>query len=337
MTTLNNIHYDGLEPIFKELNIQEILNLSDTCQYLRQCTVEFYSRKFSSKIIDIDLASDPDWVKPGISETKPIIEIAGIKHALTFLRCFGKCLDNIRVAYSDIEKINNQISAYMQKYCSESLNTLSCSNINLIKLKVEMKPFLNVFECNFGSINFDNGLSTIAKLFPRIKKMSLSVFSFRNANVNFQNLEELNMWVEAHISETTSPTAKIIQANPQIECLILRSNQMSMKLLLNLLTPFSKVTKLHARNLCGYSVDNRDLEILIKEQPQLQEIYIDYELISTNVLTLIKGLKDLKFLKFTVNNHEVYTEIVRKLSPEWFYYYLYSLQVHIMTIQRIKI
>lgn len=119
--SLTNIYYDCLENIFDYLNLEDLLNVAQTCKRLGIAA----AAKFG------DLC-DKQCVHMAVQENGPFderlelagngVQVFGLRFCLPFLRCFGAKIMDLAVHYGQIEK-DAEMNRYISQYCAKTLTS----------------------------------------------------------------------------------------------------------------------------------------------------------------------------------------------------------------------
>lgn len=207
-TEFTDINTDCLEKIFNYLELDDLLNVADTCTHFKGAADIVASRIFAKKWIIID--------KIRISRARLInirngyIELIDLKSILGTLRLFGHLIKKLKIKGNDLENFPEQtiefiaksvglLSYYIGHYCTSSLTELTIEKA--ISFKLFKKPFLKVEKVKINIIHLPRSQikrNWFVKLFPNVRQLTYkSVFgrisSFESIVDHFPKLEHLNI------------------------------------------------------------------------------------------------------------------------------------------------
>lgn len=101
--TITTIYYDVLDRIFDFLDMEDLLNVADTCKRLHIAAQARFG-----ELIQTEDTSDSCSIYPsgvirfaGIAMAHSSVEVCGLKFCLQFLRCFGAKVSTMKVLMSD--------------------------------------------------------------------------------------------------------------------------------------------------------------------------------------------------------------------------------------------
>ena len=142
--SITNIYYDCLERIFAFLDLENLLNVAQTCKRLQTAAAyNFYDRFGRNRIRFF-----PFWKNRTFNyRPENIIDVCGQKLSLRFLRCFGGKISKI-----DQFTECNYINQYISKYCANELSSIyfktifpkiafQCPFKNIEKVVIELRDF----------------------------------------------------------------------------------------------------------------------------------------------------------------------------------------------------
>lgn len=172
---INDVNHDCLENSLKYLSFEELLNVADSNQHLRESAELMYKINYSRKHLII-YNGEPRLVSHYINENT--ISIYTLKMVLQTLRCFGRLAPNIdiRDVPQEYGKKNlirlGQIMKYVNDYCPKSFITIRiCTDLKGL-LHQNQGPFLKIENIEVYEYNLTT--SVLNQLFPNMLHLTMN-------------------------------------------------------------------------------------------------------------------------------------------------------------------
>lgn len=212
-TTILDVNGDCLEKVFDFLNLEDLLNVSDSSTLLRSSVIPVLCRKYKieTKEVRIDVLrfhfyNNPDTILVGKS-------LAAFK----LLRLVGSEITYLSFEHSiRKKKLYRRLLSQIAKYCSNSLISLHVCDLPEAFNVTEPFPNLEVFmigRSTFDILNFN-------RIFPNLRRLFLLKAPYikrRWLNIKFKHLEELYI---SHISRWSDLT-RLLTLNTNLRSLSL--------------------------------------------------------------------------------------------------------------------
>lgn len=137
---ITDINKDCLEPIFKQLDLSDLLNVADSNQFLMSAARLAFVSKYGKTMLYMNATLSRQY--RSIDYNCEQISIYDFQTCLKVLRCFGKSITKLTICNGLIPAVQrDKLDEYLQGYCAESVIELSYCGSNLNKLT---KPFKKV-------------------------------------------------------------------------------------------------------------------------------------------------------------------------------------------------
>lgn len=173
---LTDLNIDCLERILLHLNLSDLLNSADTCQYFRKVSKMVFARKFRNiKKVNLQcfLISNARRLLGHKHEVWPM----DVQTSLQFLRCFGHLMSECEFDYLRsctrspcyYADVNQRIIAYLNEYCSESMVSITFSECPKGSLNHMTKPFSKVQ--NVSVLNCHLEPDWLVNIFPQMHSL----------------------------------------------------------------------------------------------------------------------------------------------------------------------
>lgn len=301
------MNFDCLAHIFDLLSIEDVVNINNTSMNLQFDTRIYYAKRHGFKKVIFDIASDSEWLTPSIkiNHFSNQIEVSGIKNTFKFIRSFGSSFKRFTIYYGENERTNNRVNQYFNTFASTTLECFDCIYGSILCNRI-LQPYVNVTNASFSGVNFQNDLSILALNCPNLRSLKLSCFSMNTSNIKFTHLEELDIWVECRYNSNLIKIMLFLIENPHIQTLKIRSNNITVKMVANLLFSNTKLKNLKISNLNSTSISIDDIIFLLKELTQISKLHFESFVLSVNVVEcILKYTKNLVMLKFIIGNQKI--------------------------------
>lgn len=219
--------------VLERLDLPDLLTLSEINDY-SILAEDVFRRKYSKKVMEI-INPLNDTTEEPITEFDSKFYVNHLEIALRILKKFGYLLEKIRFDASiDVGSSINEISSYINLYCSDTLKKLHVvvtSNDNSSFFNGMLKPFKAVEEVSlFGTLGKMNS-STLdfIEMFPVMRTIIMSSVYFEDTSFidrKFAQLEHVSI-IPAHffvkynnsVEEKSADVEKMFKKNPQIRSL----------------------------------------------------------------------------------------------------------------------
>lgn len=214
---ITDLGFDCLENCFRQLNIEELLNVADSNKRLRHVARYVFSRMYGKKFMYLNCVLKFKEEYRFCLENE-IFAISQLKMSLQFLRCFGDLVSRMQVYFvkynwrhknilssdslrsefgqtrinemSQYEKAHeweHLIIEYINEYCSESLNKIRFTGNQRGDLNKLTKPFVNVEKLEIGILIPTE--KKLHELFPRIRDLKL-LYKYSPCLIDFSDDRE---------------------------------------------------------------------------------------------------------------------------------------------------
>lgn len=124
---IEDLDDDVFRVILSALTIYQCLTLAETNTTMRDRLQRIFMGKRKTKNVEIEIATDEEWIPPQIEIEPGCIKIYGRKFAFQFLRLFGPSIDRLSLYYSLNQQTNERINMYLYKYTRQSLKSIHCT------------------------------------------------------------------------------------------------------------------------------------------------------------------------------------------------------------------
>lgn len=258
-------------------------------------------------------------------------QIKGLKSCLTFLRCFGADLSEITVqwhtwaAYKSINptlipkcKCHTRLDQYINRYCAESLSTITFYDKFGFSIENYVKPFVEVDTIRLLHCGLEQKLPKFNDWFPNLSTLDINqgctYEPFANIQLHFTHLQHLTIHVHEN-DERKISVKHLLHANPQLQSLSLfLHKRMKMSEFLDMISGNPSISKLSLNPLFCEScdairfADNHPLTVELEIMEQIFTV--------DDAVYLIQHLHSLKTFKFGFKTTQDRMEFQTVLSCE---------------------
>lgn len=219
---LTDLNIDVLLLIFHQLDLNDLLNLSEVDSGIHSITIEVFRRRFQKYEIDI-WGTGPriDW-RPAyyVSDHFKSIQIDDFETNLRTIKFFGCVIQKIIIINTKIEWNRLVvIREFIEKYASKSLISLELHKIDI--LEQITVSFEKLEELDF--IVFTEKLSTkvlpLNQTFPNLRRLSVTLLSKIDSSFidcEFPQLKQLKLFTTNSSWTQQNQIEGLIRKNPQI-------------------------------------------------------------------------------------------------------------------------
>lgn len=164
-----DVNIDCLECVFRSFGFKDILNGADSNSHLREAAALVYKRKYAKKELFINLNSFGKLRSFNV-DTNTIL-VNDLKTCFQILRCFGHLIPKLN--FDSFEAYTNQIIAYINEYCAESLTKMSLRNCENSIIDTITKPFVNVEDVHINGSCLEG--RWVKSIFPRMRYLEFTM------------------------------------------------------------------------------------------------------------------------------------------------------------------
>lgn len=209
-----------IDIILGKLDLEDLVNVSDTNKRLKNIASSVFSRKFAHRSILFEkFESYPNlpmlkrYRQSELDRNKPTVKICDARIWFKLLRNFGEFIKFIDIILSPIKSSGTddipketpialeKLIEYIDEYCSDSLEKWQLINYPYISLK---KPLMKLQEfCYYGHVTYENGdawiwedwNTEILVLMPNLHSIALDQVP-KSLQNNFPKLERISLEVD---------------------------------------------------------------------------------------------------------------------------------------------
>lgn len=184
-----------LEKIFELLNFQSLFDVAISNEWLRPAASTVYKLRFDQYHVVVT-------GNAFITDRRPIFEsdkiiIDQLKSILLFLRCFRSSITVLEIdsVFYLKKKQYEYINQYVNKYCAESLVSISFESVPKITKEHFVKPFINVENVKIKG-GLEHYLASFADWFPNMRHLTfvpVNMHGERFTDLHFQHVERLSI------------------------------------------------------------------------------------------------------------------------------------------------
>lgn len=303
---------DCLEMIFKHLDIKSLVNVAGTCKRLQSEAVLFHNEKYYAEKVTLYHNFDHSCFIEVAGKSR----IKGLNLCLAFLRIFGGDISELTVqwhtwaAYKFINpmdiltcKCHTSLDQYVNRYCAESLSTISFYDKSEFSNENYVKPFINVDTVHLFHCGLAKQLPCFVDWFPNLRNLHIGASSVLQLSIgvqlHFPQLEHLSIEIP-NDDEQLMCIRDGLRQNPQLQSLQVYSDHgISMNDLLNLIDENLSIVKLSTNFSIEWNVDAFETVRMAKEHPLLLELDMrSYKFNANDAIYLIRRLTSLKEIQF---------------------------------------
>lgn len=170
---ITDVNIDCLEHVFEQLNIDSLMIIADTNNWLKTGAIRVFIHQFSKKTVILD---NIYMNKFGISHSSSQIVVRDFEKCLKFLRNFGHLIAKLHISYLFVDKrYQTHVNQYINEYCTNliEISFLSCSE-NMIDIR---KTFTNVRKVRFVNCNLGYEMCRFNECFPNLRSLEFEGFN----------------------------------------------------------------------------------------------------------------------------------------------------------------
>lgn len=206
---ITDINLACLDHIFKYLSIEDLLNVADSCESLREAAFFTYTSKYKRMTLQLQLKNIQ------LSRRFPTIQtsdrfsivskfsISNLTVCLKFLRCFGHTLNELIIDYNGVDDRHcMEIDHYVNKYCAETLTEMKIHHARKHTMCRIQIPFSNVRYLQLSDCDLAQRLINFEKWFPRCFDLTFHGFNqFEPRKCKFRSWATIHINLEYHDNE----------------------------------------------------------------------------------------------------------------------------------------
>lgn len=222
-----NLNNDCQISILENSDLQSLISLSESSQYLKIQIWSVINRRFGRKWINFSIPYFSNKRDLQIYETDDEIKIRDIDTMIKVLRYFGPSIRKLELetSYSPASRAY-LVYKYINIYCSDRLTQFNMKNSMEAAFDEFKKPFKNIESISLhGQFDSLNSYELrFSEIFPSIRYLSLRMVHITDPNWVtkniFPNMEHLHIYASDH---DPNKYFKLIKNNPQIRSLKLEN------------------------------------------------------------------------------------------------------------------
>lgn len=184
-TKITDVNIDCLAHIFKYLNLQNLVNVSDTNKQLKEAADMIFNSKLRMKMVYLGskfkqkkfyaLQQSHEWFRFEHGRIEPYHPASSLK----LIRCFGHLITKMVIFNQFIENkaFISELNHYISEYCTESLIDMEIYEMTEETLMDLQKPFTKLESLHFHNAQLNDKLLTLNKWFPNISKLKIGLIS----------------------------------------------------------------------------------------------------------------------------------------------------------------
>ncbi|XP_055305963.1 uncharacterized protein LOC129570400 [Sitodiplosis mosellana] len=335
-TKLTDVNVDCLEPIFKNLSLIDLLNVSDSNKQLKPAADLVFASRYGKQWIFIHSRYKSILIF-GRNMFPPTVQIPR-SFRLKLLRCFGHLITKLDITH------DKHMDAYVNEYCADSLVEIKFERCKTSTLDDLRKPFTQVRTLCFDSCKLGSKLSELDKWFPKVRRLEFNHQNESDCNetaVHLSKLRHLSLFLPAdeknHLNKKYFEG--LVRLNPNIRTLNI-GGHFDAKYLQNVSTylqrleslKFSSIQHLSDHSLTDFisqhkkltkltfsSIGHREEGALLKiTSPALVEVdFGNCRFPSDEVASFVAECPSLKKLTVAFGNENDYEAFQKWLGNEW--------------------
>lgn len=323
-TNITDMNDDCLEKIFEYLDPQSLFNVGVSNKYLNISANTVFKRKYGQKKVYIgSIFVSPLASLNFLDIVNHGIHIGGLEICLQFLRCFGRSIFRMKIAFYESNcKRCAHIYQYINAYCAESLREIEFQGKSIIAME---RPFVRVELIRIHDHILGDHLPRLVEWFPNLRRLQLYLVKIdrRFAEMAFPCLEHLAIGIE-HQDKLDNFSQKnvsnLLHLNPQLRSLEIRPfiQNMTFTFLLDIIRNNSSINRLVVHYPSpSLSVETEQLNQFASTLPSLVELNLcQYRLSANQALFLIHQLRRLNMFSFLlIHTEEGY--FLAQLNNDW--------------------
>lgn len=190
-----DVNIDCLESVFQCSGFKDIVNGADSNSHLRDAAALVYKQKYAKKELLITLNYFGKVRSFNVNANTILIN--DLKTCFQILRCFGHLIPELD--FYSFETYTNQILAYINEYCAESLTKISLRNCENSIIDTITKPFINVEDVRINGSCLEG--SWVKNIFPKMRSLEFKmlkieqIYSCAWIKNHFPHLESLDVGI----------------------------------------------------------------------------------------------------------------------------------------------
>lgn len=228
---MDDVFWDVQYLMFENLELSDLLSLSQTSQRFSILTEEIFMRKHSNKLFRLFRPERDE--KRKLYDLSDLIIVINYDTILKLLKTFGRLIKNIELLCGSSHEENmTELSASINLNCADTLIEINIDSDHEDLFAGMTKPFrkLKVFSMRGLVENLGSDTLSFNELFPAIRRLKLgNIVQISNKScidVSFEHLEYLDVRVQNYglVKELNSEDVeKLLRKNPQIQSILLRN------------------------------------------------------------------------------------------------------------------
>lgn len=225
-TKLTDVNNDCLELVFEYLDVHDLINVAESSKCLRTAAIIVFGRNHKAKTLDITFddfgLKRTYWpmLYRQIHAKGSSIKAVMPGPVLKLLRIFGCLIQRINMVAgcrSRCAQVHKRIYGYINKYCSNTLKTITLWHEMEIGAAGKKKPLKGVEEVNLTMSELE--LIDYRKFFPNVRRFCLTYAKFADRKrfvAKYSRLEdfEIDYCYEGKLLLGKNDVKQIIRLNP---------------------------------------------------------------------------------------------------------------------------
>lgn len=313
--SITNIYYVCLERIFDFLDLKDLLNVADTCNRLQIAATAYFSDEYGNKRITLNPYRSSNVIEVYEDEIN-----VSRKACLPLLRCFGAKIKDlvIEYAHSPVRQQSNKPEEYINRYCADSLTSISfCRDLNFTN-EIIKKPFKNVVDLCCVIVNLENKQANLVNWFPNMRSLYLMHVS-TPIDVTFPHLEHFSIRADADFP--IEYIANFLRVNQQLQSFDIQTSQhIPLPKLLDVISENPLITKLCVSPYIVNPVNVEKaklMEFAAKRQMMVELHFGTFELVADDVIVFLGQMNSLKKFSCFLKNRSECDRLINQLDNEW--------------------
>lgn len=317
-----------LEKILEYLPFEDLLNVADTNNHLREAANSVYRRKLHQECVQLNPNKFFNREKIRWFPKKKIFAIFGLENSLRFLRCFGHQQSQLIICYEkSSRKDRSCFDRCVNTFCAETLTHITYFNKPTILMEIPSKPFNRTTKLYLSRSNLGTRLDEILEFFPNLNKLRLNFNRFDNKFID-QNCPHL----EILTIENDGPKkyrinhlliVKALRLNPQLQKLFIKevgNTQYPFTNLLEIARNAPKINLLEIDSIANNAaIDGQLIVSLANALPMMEQLFIPHVIQPADAIQFITRCPNLQFLEFKISDppNRRFNELRALLTDGW--------------------
>lgn len=226
---ITDMDIDCLESCIEYLETEELFNVANSNKRLNKAASYVLASRFSGEVSFCNSFYHPGEQRWQIFPDK-CTKINELSMGLQFLRCFGHLISNLTIIAKDCSAFNDNITSYINQYCSETLRKISiagsATETESILTFIE-KPFKNVKTVNyyFGHVLIER--DWFNRYFPQLSHLTYRIDESKESSKHqcienhFPHLERLDINIWSSKRCDIESVKCLLHLNPQVKRVVL--------------------------------------------------------------------------------------------------------------------